>query len=97
MTNKERKTEAIHIPSDFIGRFDENLYGSLMGDKAHSVIFDNSKIKRFVPGFQATIPFCEGIKRTLQWFEAEPGRIQMNPAKSQLVETIIQAYRRGWQ
>ncbi|MGQ1891456.1 NAD-dependent epimerase/dehydratase family protein [Thermophagus sp. OGC60D27] len=87
--------KAVHIASDFIGSFDENLYGSLLGDKAHSVIFDNSKIKRFVPGFRATIPFSEGIKRTLRWFEADPGRIQMDPAKGQLVDKIIRAYKRG--
>ena len=86
--------KAVHIPSDFIGRFDEHAYGSLLGDKAQSVIFDNSKIKRFVPGFKATIPFSEGIKRTIDWFEAEPGRISMNPEKGALVEKIISAYKK---
>ncbi|WP_245531741.1 hypothetical protein [Anaerophaga thermohalophila] len=55
--------------------------------------FDNSKIKRFVPGFQATIPFSEGIKRTIRWFEAEPGRIQIDPAKGDLVDRILGAYK----
>ena len=39
--------------------------GNFLGDKANSAIFDNTKIKRFVPGFVATIPFREGIKRTV--------------------------------
>ncbi|WP_016778678.1 NAD-dependent epimerase/dehydratase family protein [Anaerophaga thermohalophila] len=85
--------KAVHIPSDFIARFDEHSYGSLIGDKAQSVIFDNSKIKRFVPGFRAVIPFSEGIKRTIRWFEEEPGRIQIDPARGDLVDRIIGAYK----
>ena len=41
-----------------------NSRGSLIGDKAVSVVFDNTKIKRFVPGYCATMPFAEGIRRT---------------------------------
>jgi nucleoside-diphosphate-sugar epimerase len=86
--------KAVHIPSDFIARFNERSYGSLLGDKAQSVIFDNSKIKRFVPGFQAVIPFSEGIKRTLSWFEANPERINIDPAKGELVDRILGAYKK---
>ena len=49
---------------------DEFQRGNLLGDKAASLIFDNSKIKRFAPEFHATIPFHAGIRRTLAWFEA---------------------------
>lgn len=85
--------KAVHIASEFIARYDADSYGGLLGDKAQSVIFDNSKIKRFVPGFHATIKFSEGIKRTLQWFEEKPERMQMDPAKGQLVDKIISAYK----
>ncbi|PWD98939.1 NAD-dependent epimerase/dehydratase family protein [Marinilabilia rubra] len=86
--------KAVHIPSDFIARHNEASYGSLLGDKAQSVIFDNSKIKRFVPDFKATIPFSEGIKRTLNWFEAKPERINIDPEKGELVDRIIGAYKK---
>ena len=46
--------------------------GGLHGDKSASVVFDNTKIKRFVPGYCATTPFAQGIRRTLAWFQAEP-------------------------
>jgi nucleoside-diphosphate-sugar epimerase len=85
--------KAVHIASDFIARYDEHSYGGLLGDKAQSVIFDNSKIKRFVPGFNATIKFSEGIKRTIKWFEEKPERMQMDPAKGQLEDRIIDAYK----
>jgi len=50
----------VHIPSEFIARVDPDLGASLLGDKTWSVVFDNSKIKAFVPGFQAVIPFRDG-------------------------------------
>jgi nucleoside-diphosphate-sugar epimerase len=90
------KAEIVHIPSDFIGAFDEGLRESLVGDKATSVIFDNSKIKRFVPGFVATIPFKQGIKRTLDWFEADPARRVVKAETNTLMDTIIQQYERGF-
>jgi nucleoside-diphosphate-sugar epimerase len=88
--------KAVHIPSDFIARFDAHSYGSLIGDKAQSVIFDNSKIKRFVPDFKATMPFSEGLKRTVKWFEDKPERIIVDPEKGQLVDKIIEAYKKLW-
>ena len=90
------KAEIVHIPSDFIGTFDEHLRGSLVGDKATSVIFDNSKIKRFVPGFAATIPFKQGIKRTLEWFGADPARQVVKAETNDLIDTIIRQYERGF-
>ena len=86
----------VHIPSDFIGTFDEDLRGSLVGDKATSVIFDNSKIKRFVPGFVATIPFSQGIRRTLEWFEAIPARQVVKAETNALIDTIIGRYERAF-
>ena len=82
----------VHIPSDFIGRFDEEKIGSLIGDKAISVIFDNTKIKRFVPGFTATIPFNQGIKRTLSWFEDDPARMLIKKETNEMMDKIIRAY-----
>ena len=65
------EAKIVHIPSDFIARVAPQLAGSLLGDKTWSVVFDNSKIKSFVPGFEATVPFRDGIRRTLEWFAAD--------------------------
>jgi nucleoside-diphosphate-sugar epimerase len=67
--------------------------GNLIGDKAHSSIYDNSKIKRFVPGFQALIPFHAGVRRTLAWFEAEASRRKIIPAISQTMDGYIACWR----
>jgi nucleoside-diphosphate-sugar epimerase len=60
--------KAVHIASDFLAECDPGLYhlhGGLIGDKANSVVFDNTKLKRLVPGFCAEVRFDEGIKRTI--------------------------------
>jgi nucleoside-diphosphate-sugar epimerase len=87
----------IHIPSDFIARFDDSHVGSLHGDKAVSVVFDNSKIKRFVPGFVATIPFKAGIKRTVEWFEADPARMKIVHESNQFMNQVLTAYKRAYE
>ena len=62
----------VHIASDYLGTFDPGLRESLLGDHACSAVFDNSKIKRFVPDFQCTVSFEEGAKRIVEWFDADP-------------------------
>ncbi len=84
----------IHIASDFICSVEKSFTGSLLGDKAVSAIFDNSKIKSFVPDFKAVIPFKEGIKETVNWFEADSKRMIINTETEELIERIISAYER---
>ena len=86
---------AVHIPSDFIVQCDGSLKGTLLGDKALSAIFDNSKIKRFVPDFVATIPFRRGIERTLEWFRADPARQGVNRDTDALMDRILRAYEKN--
>ena len=74
------EAKIVHIPSDFIARVAPQLAGSLLGDKTWSVVFDNSKIKEFVPDFQATIAFRDGIRRTLDWFAADEERRRVDAA-----------------
>jgi nucleoside-diphosphate-sugar epimerase len=86
------KPNLFHIPSDFIARVAPGLTGTLLGDKSWSVVFDNSKIKEFVPGFQAVIPFREGIRRTLAWFDADKKRRRVDAAVNAQLEGILAAY-----
>ncbi|NJN26155.1 MAG: NAD-dependent epimerase/dehydratase family protein [Cyclobacteriaceae bacterium] len=82
----------VHIPSAFIARFDNFQTGNLLGDKAHSVIFDNSKIKSFVPEFKATIPFKTGIQRTVSWFESSIARMVIKEETNNFMDSVIEAY-----
>jgi nucleoside-diphosphate-sugar epimerase len=85
----------VHIASDFLVACLPELTGSLLGDKAVSVVFDNSKIKRFVPDFCATTPFARGIRQTLAWFDADPARQQVDPAADEQWDRLIAAYEQG--
>ena len=89
---------AVHIATDFICKAAEDmgmdLAGQLHGDKAASVIFDNSKIKRFVPGFNAVIPFWQGIKKTIDWYDEDPSRRMIDENNNRMLDGIIAAYER---
>jgi nucleoside-diphosphate-sugar epimerase len=87
--------ELVHIPSDFIGACMPEALGGLIGDKAVSVVFDNSKIKRFVPDFCATTPFWRGIRRTMAWFDADPSRKQIDDDANAAWDKLIEGYERG--
>jgi nucleoside-diphosphate-sugar epimerase len=82
----------VHIASDFIADVDPSFAGSLLGDKTWSVVFDNSKIKKFVPEFEAVIPFREGIRRTVEWFDAEEGRRNVDKDLNDAMNRILAAY-----
>ena len=90
---------AVHISSDFICDVGDTMgwewmRGNLLGDKAVSTIFDNSKVKRFVPDYVATIPFKEGIKRTVKWFEADPLRMAIDDGNNDFIDKVLKAYKR---
>jgi hypothetical protein len=85
----------IHIPSDYIARFDPEAVGSLIGDKSNTVVFDNSKIKRFVPDFNCEVNWAEGLRRSLAWFEAHPEFQTVDHEADALHDKIIAAYERA--
>jgi nucleoside-diphosphate-sugar epimerase len=87
--------QLVHMPSDFIGACLPDALGGLSGDKSVSVVFDNSKIKRFVPGYCATVPFGQGIRRTLAWFDADPARRQIDEEANRQWDRLIEAWERG--
>ena len=89
------EAQVVHISSDFIVRMAPDMTGTLLGDKAWSVVFDNSKIKRLAPDFQAVIPFREGIRRTLAWFDADEGRRRVEDAVNEEMDRILAAYARS--
>lgn len=85
----------VHIASDFITACYPETTGTLLGDKAHSAVFDNSKIKRLVPDFVATTRFREGIAQTLRWFDADPQRRTIDAAVDRRYDRLIASYERG--
>ena len=85
----------LHIASDYLAACLPELTGSLIGDKATSVVFDNSKLKRFVPDFVATTRFRDGIGRTIAWYDADPARRVIDHEANAKWDRLIAAYQRG--
>lgn len=90
------EADFVHIPSDLLAAYDGHYTGSLIGDKANSVIFDNSKIKRYVPELNCKVTWSEGVRRSLAWFEGDPARQTIDAAANQRWDAVIAAYRRAF-
>ncbi len=86
----------VHIPSDLLNAYDPAWGAGLLGDKTNSMIFDNSKIKRTVPDFAATIPFALGAREVVAWFDADPTRQVVDEKFDALWDRIIAAYMQAW-
>lgn len=85
----------IHIPSDFINAYSFEIGAGLLGDKAASAVFDNSKIKSYVPEFKCTVKFEDGIRRSLNWLEKHPEYCEVDEENNKLVDLIISKYESG--
>jgi nucleoside-diphosphate-sugar epimerase len=86
----------VHLPSDFLAAYWSDAIGSLIGDKANSVVFDNSKIKRFVPDYLCEVDWAQGVRRSLAWFEAHPEFQTIDHEMNSLWDRMIASYERAW-
>jgi len=81
-----------YVPSDFldeVGKYDYR--GGLIGDKSNTVVFDNSKVKRAVPGFTCTLRADQGLRKTVRHMLATPELQQEDPEFDQWCDKIIAA------
>jgi nucleoside-diphosphate-sugar epimerase len=83
--------QLVHVPSELIAAFDPDWGASLLGDKSHSMLFDNSKIRRLVPDFNPSIPYTRGVREVIDWYDADPERQQVDPAADDMHDRIIAA------
>ena len=88
--------DIVHIASDLIAAYSPGEVGSLLGDKSHSAVYDNTKIKRFVPDFTCEVPWAEGVRRAIAWHEADPARMTIDDEMNCAWDTILAAYERAW-
>ncbi|NLG70568.1 MAG: SDR family oxidoreductase [Chloroflexi bacterium] len=90
------EADIVHVPSDLIAAYDPEWGASLLGDKAHSFILDNSKIKRLVPDFVCTIPFARGAEEIAAWYREDPARCRVDENFNHICERILSAYALAW-
>jgi nucleoside-diphosphate-sugar epimerase len=81
--------QLVHIASDTIAAAAPELGPSLLGDKAHSVVFDNNKVKALVPEFICTVPFALGARQILNWFDANPDQQIVNEGLNATFDQLI--------
>ncbi len=85
--------EIVHVASETIARSIPEWGPGLLGDKAHSVIFDNAKIKALVPDYTAVVPFWKGARETVEWYLAEPSRQTVDAGLNATLDALIAAAR----
>src|SRR3954447_2668113 len=79
----------VHVPSDAIAAADPGWGAGLLGDKAHSMVFDNSKLRGLVPGFEAQIPFEQGAREILDWYDEDPARQVVDEALDAALDRLV--------
>jgi nucleoside-diphosphate-sugar epimerase len=80
----------VHVTSDAIFAADETWGRSLLGDKMHSVTFDNAKVRALVPDYVATIPFAQGAREIVAWHDEDPARQQVDAHVDELMEQLVE-------
>jgi nucleoside-diphosphate-sugar epimerase len=83
----------VHVPSDAIAAADAAWGAGLLGDKAHSMVFDNSKLRSVVPGYRAEIPFEQGAREIVGWHDEDPARQQADARLDAVMDKLVAAYR----
>jgi nucleoside-diphosphate-sugar epimerase len=81
----------VHVASDTIAAHDAELGASLLGDRTHSVIFDNTKVKSLVPDYVAAIPFVTGAREIVDWYDADPRRRTVDAALDATFDKLVAA------
>ena len=82
----------IHIPSDTIRYYDEEWADGLFGDKAFSMVFDNSKIKKIAPHFKAQISFVDSAKKIVDYYLADETRRNINVELDAKMDRMISGF-----
>lgn len=84
--------DLLHVPSDAFMASDPGLLGSLWGDKAHSAVFDNSKLRTLVPEFKANVPFERGIRQTVDWLDGDLSRQEIDAGANVVWDRLAAIY-----
>ncbi|MFZ0530509.1 MAG: NAD-dependent epimerase/dehydratase family protein [Propionicimonas sp.] len=86
--------DLVHVPGDLVARLDPDVGAAHLGDKCHSVVFDNTKIKRIALGWTPRIPLVEGARQVVEWYDADPARRRLDARTDALHDLAIEFIRR---
>lgn len=85
--------ELVHVASDAIAETVPEWGPGLVGDKAHTVIFDNTKIRSVVPDYVARVAFSAGAREIVAWYDADPSRRIADPRVDEAMDALVGRYR----
>ena len=85
--------DIVHVPSDAIAAVDPEWGAGLLGDKAHSMVFDNAKLRSVVPGYRPVTRFEQGAREIAAWYDEDPARQQISPRIDAAMDKLISLYR----
>jgi nucleoside-diphosphate-sugar epimerase len=80
--------ELVHVASETIAAVHPDWGPGLVGDKAHTMIFDNSKVAALVPEFAPKIDFSQGAREMIEWYDADPERSQVDPEVDKVIDRL---------
>ncbi|WP_066464289.1 NAD-dependent epimerase/dehydratase family protein [Sanguibacter suarezii] len=83
----------VHVPSDAIAAADPGWGAGLLGDKAHSMVFDNAKVRSLVPEYRATIPFERGAREIVEWYDGDPARRVVDARMDGVMDDLVERFR----
>ncbi len=82
----------VHVASESVAVEDPEYGAGLLGDKAHTMVFDNAKIRSLVPGWTATIPFEQGAREMVAWHDADPSRRRIDAHAEAVIDRLVTRY-----
>ena len=86
------EADIVHVASDQIAKAIPAWGPGLLGDKAHSVMFDNTKVKSVVPDYVATVPFAAGAREIVDWYDADPSRRQVDAELDRAIDGLVERF-----
>jgi nucleoside-diphosphate-sugar epimerase len=87
--------QPVFVPSALIAAYDPGWGDSLLGDKSHPSIFDNTKILGLSPDRSPSIPFSRGAAEMIAWHDADPARQHVDAEMDAIMERILDGMDRA--
>lgn len=82
----------VHVPSDVLAAEDPEWGPWLLGDKAHCMVFDTSKLRSVVPDFSTQVRFEQGAREIVEWYDADPARRVVDPRFDALFDRMVERF-----
>lgn len=84
--------DLVRVPAEEIAAVDADFGAGLLGDKAHSFVLDNTKIRRLVPAFDPRIDVAAGLAASLRWYR-DQDPVPTDAARDAIFEQVLRARR----